>query len=194
MERDKLHLVVSETPRRRSNVVKLGPRGSRSGTRVGLKLPPTPRQPPLQGSITGTGLTSSASPSVASLLIYHLQHHKTCRLHISVPIPPAWLYKLLCVILSTLVPSTGSPHTYLLSQMKRYHRVILSMKDEQGAGNVLHTVKQMTASQELRQSEASRLDIFFPTLVPQRVPCCCQTKSVKNRACNHLQGFSTAQC
>lgn len=76
---------------------------------------------------------------------------------------PAWLYELLCVILSTLLPSTGSPHAYLLSQMKRYHRVILSVKDEQGAGNVLHTVKQTTASQELRQSEASRLDIFFPT-------------------------------
>lgn len=112
----------------------------------------------------GPGLTSFASPSMASLLIYHLQHHKTCRLHISVPIllPPPWLYELPRVILSTLVPSTGSPHAYLLSQVKRYHRVILSMKDEQGTGDVLHTVKQMTASPELRQSEASRLDIFFP--------------------------------
>lgn len=34
--------------------------------------------------------------------------------------------------------------------MKRYHWVILSMKDEQGAGNVFHTVKDTTMSQRLR--------------------------------------------
>lgn len=41
------------------------------------------------------------------------------------------------------------PHIYLLSQVKWYHRVILSMKDEQGAGNVFHTVKETTMSQKL---------------------------------------------
>lgn len=36
----------------------------------------------------------------------------------------------------------AEPRAYLFSQMKRYHRVVLSVKDEQGAGNVFHTVRQ----------------------------------------------------
>lgn len=44
----------------------------------------------------------------------------------------------------------AEPCVYLFSQMKWYHWIILSMKDEQGAGNVFHTVKQTTVSQTLR--------------------------------------------
>lgn len=43
-----------------------------------------------------------------------------------------------------------SAHAYLLSQMEWYHGVILSMKDEQGAGNVFHTVRETPMSQGLR--------------------------------------------
>lgn len=34
--------------------------------------------------------------------------------------------------------------------MKWYHWVILSMKDKQGAGNVFHTVTEITMSQRFR--------------------------------------------
>lgn len=44
----------------------------------------------------------------------------------------------------------AEPRVYLFSQVKWYHWIILSMKDEQGAGNVFHTVKQKTMSQRLR--------------------------------------------
>lgn len=106
----------------------------------------------------GPGLTSFASSSSVSLLIWYLQHQRTYspfRLCIS-----TYTFPLLTFCLAEMLfypyqfrppHQFAEPHVYLLSQMKWYHWVILSMKDEQGAGNVFHTVKDTTMSQRLRE-------------------------------------------